>query len=189
MSFELLLITDPRWSMHRVLDVAQAAGEALGGRFAVQVRDRDAPPAALAHALRAVTRTTGSRLYVNRWTDLANEIGADGVHGVIADRPFTMPAHDEDELATAIDAGAEAVLVSPIFETPGKGPAKGVAFLERARALTPRRVRLVALGGITAETAAACRAAGADAIAVMRALLDAAHPSEEALRLAGDGVG
>lgn len=181
----VLLVTDPRWSDERIVEVTRAAGGALGAAFAVQVRDRAAPPASLARSLRDVTRASGARLYVNRWIDLARAIDADGLHGAAWERAFTMPAHDDTELSSAIALGAEAVLVSPIFETPGKGPAKGVGAIAHARQLAPRHVRIVALGGITAENAAACRASGADAVAVMRALLDADDPAAAALLLAG----
>jgi thiamine monophosphate synthase len=68
-------------------------------------------------------------------------------------------------------AHADLVQLGPIFATPGagKGPPLGVEALRRARATLPAHVRLVAVGGITdAKRAAACRAAGADAVAAIR---------------------
>ena len=58
--------------------------------------------------------------------------------------------------------------LGPIFATPGKGPPLGVESL----AIGPAR-RLVAVGGIDSpERARAAIAAGADAIAVIRAAHD-----------------
>ncbi len=68
--------------------------------------------------------------------------------------------------------GADLVLVGPIFDTPGDGAPLGSDALCAARASLAsrpsfRRVHLVAVGGIVdAARAAACRAAGADAVAV-----------------------
>lgn len=180
------LVTDPRWSDDRIVEVARVAGEALGADFYVQLRERNAPPVALGERLREVTRATRSHLYVNRWIDLARAIDADGLHGAPFDKPFTMPAHDDAELAHAVAIGARAVLVSPIFDTPGKGAAKSVKWVQDARVSAPRSVDIIALGGVTEDNAACCLRAGANGVAVIRALLDAAHPGRVALRLAGN---
>jgi thiamine-phosphate pyrophosphorylase len=73
------------------------------------------------------------------------------------------------------------VLVSPIFDTPGKVP-RGVEALRTARAMRPD-VSLFALGGINAANAMTCYRAGATGVAVMRALLDAADPAAVARAL------
>jgi thiamine-phosphate pyrophosphorylase len=85
--------------------------------------------------------------------------------------------HHDAEITAALALGATAALVSPIFDTPGKGPARGVSALARARALAPG-LHLYALGGVTPANARACISAGATGVAVIRALLDAPSPAE-----------
>ena len=81
----------------------------------------------------------------------------------------------------AAAAGADYVTLSPVFATgskPGYGPALGVESLEAAAArLRPAGCRLLALGGVNAETIGACRKAGADGAAVMGAVMAAADPA------------
>jgi thiamine monophosphate synthase len=75
--------------------------------------------------------------------------------------------------------------VSPIWDTPGAGTVKpaprGVEALVRARhaldALPSVPPMLYALGGVDGSRAASCARAGADGVAVIRALLDAADPA------------
>ncbi|MDB4947204.1 MAG: Thiamin-phosphate pyrophosphorylase, partial [Labilithrix sp.] len=98
---------------------------------------------------------------------------------------LTTAAHDEDDVAGALRGGADAVLVSPIFATPGKGVPRGVQALTAACALASGAVEVVALGGVDVDQAAMCAAAGAHGVAVIRALHDAASPRETAAGLAG----
>ena len=89
-------------------------------------------------------------------------------------------SHDpEDELEPELDAA----LLSPIFEARKGRPALGIAGLSRAMrpaGTTPARY---ALGGIEAQQASACLAAGAAGVAVIGAAL-AADP-EPLLRALG----
>lgn len=151
--------------------------------FVVQLRDRSARSdeqiEPLARSLRAVA---GIKLVVNRRLALASRIGADGLHAPPGELPMaaelawrSAPAHDDTEVITARNAGATAIFVSPIFDVPGKGSPRGLGALRTARALAPQCV-IIALGGIDAHRAAACYEAGANGVAVMRALLDAPDP-------------
>jgi len=181
----LTLITDPRYGDARIVSVARACAHLAG--FAVQLRDRtdrtDDELMPLAMELRAIAKT----LVVNRRFELARRVRADGVHAPAAEldraRDFDLrsaPVHTDDDLQHATIATC--LVVSPIFEVPGKGPPRGVAAIRAARALEPNKI-IVALGGIDARNARAARDAGADGVAVMRALLDAKDPAEVAQRL------
>jgi len=193
----LLLITDPSHAEAHVERVVQRVGAALlPGAFGALVRDKERPPEvvrAFAARLRAITSSCGAALVVHSDAALARDVSADGLHlggkpgqggtlGVAEARrasPATwisVAAHDDDGVRSAVASGADAVLVSPIYATPGKGPARGPAALESARALGPRLV-VYALGGVDASCAKECRAAGADGIALIRALLDAHDPA------------
>jgi thiamine-phosphate pyrophosphorylase len=182
-----MLVTDPRYGDARILEVARACANVEG--FAVQLRDRtprsDDDLLPLATELRAIVPT----LIINRRIDLARRVRADGVHG--EDLPpkdakdfewRSSPAHDAQQLQNARNAGATAVLVSPIFASPEKGAPRGVSALREARAMAPA-MTIVALGGIDETNARACREAGADAVAVIRAIFDCRDPAALAARL------
>jgi thiamine-phosphate pyrophosphorylase len=155
-------------------------------RFAVQLRDPGLSGRALADLgvrLRAVTRACGVALIVNDRLDLARALGADGAHLgrrslTVADaRALLGPAawisvacHDVDDVIRAATAGADAVTLSPIFASPGKGRPLGLPALQAARAaLGALPTALHALGGVDLATAPACFAAGADGVASIRA--------------------
>jgi thiamine-phosphate pyrophosphorylase len=187
--------------------LALAAAYLAGGAKLLQLRLKDAAPRQLyetALALRAVSRASGALLVVNDRPDVAAAVDADGVHlgqddvPVAAARAVLPPGrvvgvstHDLDEARTAIRAGADYLAVGPIFETTSKRgalPARGLELLRAVRALTDRP--LVAIGGITLDTAPAVRAAGADGVAMIGALARAEDPAatvrELVARLGGD---
>ena len=178
-----MVISDPRYGDARILEVARACANVDG--FALQLRDRtdrtDDDLLPLARELRAVV----PMLIINRRVDLARRVRADGVHGEELPPEFawrSSPAHDAKQLQNARNAGANAALVSPIFASPGKDAPRGVAAIREARAQAPE-MTLVALGGIDETNARACREAGADAVAVIRAIFEATDPAALAARL------
>lgn len=94
-------------------------------------------------------------------------------------------AHSIPEAARVIHCGANFVTLSPIYETPSKQgilPACGADFLRAARGALPR-AQIVALGGISAGNTAEVIAAGADGVAVIRAIMAAGNPDEAARQL------
>lgn len=174
--------------------LALAGAYLAGGAPLLQLRLKDASPRELyetALALRAVTRATGAFLIINDRPDVAAAARADGVHlgqddvpvrvarAILGpDRWIGVSTHDEHEARAAVEAGADYLGVGPIFTTTSKAaplPARGFQLLKTVRALTD--VPLVAIGGITPETASATRAAGADAIAMIAALTRADDPA------------
>jgi thiamine-phosphate pyrophosphorylase len=128
---------------------------------------------------------------VNDRPDVARAVGADGVHlgqddvPVAAARRVLGPGklvgvstHDLDELAGAEASGADYAGVGPVYATSSKAGAlapRGLDLVRAARAATA--LPLVAIGGITPETAPAVLAAGADAVAMIGALVRAADPA------------
>ena len=179
----LIVVTDPRYGDARILEVARACSSVDG--FAMQLRDRtertDEDLLPLARELRAIV----PMLIVNRRVDLARRVRADGIHGEELPADFawrSSPAHDAKQLQNARNAGANAALVSPIFASPGKGAPRGVSALREARAMAPD-MTIVALGGIDETNARACREAGADAVAVIRAIFESRDPAALAMRL------
>jgi len=90
-----------------------------------------------------------------------------------------------DDIARADTLPLDYLGVSPVFATPTKTDTAtpwGLAGLRAARAATS--LPLVAIGGLHAGNAAAVRTAGADGIAVVRAILGAPDARAAALELA-----
>lgn len=160
---------------------------------AIQVRVHDG--AARGDALLRL-KDAGIPFIVNGAADEAVRAGATGVHlggthaGSLsraratlgADFWISVPAHSDDDVSAAARDGASAVLVSPIFETPGKGPARGVGALTSAR-VAGSGLSIYALGGVDATNAASCIASGADGVAVIRAIADATRKVDALLDL------
>ncbi len=83
-----------------------------------------------------------------------------------------VSTHNLKQLREADLTSADYIAVGPVFPTGTKAnpdPVVGIEFLRQARQMTKKP--LVAIGGITIETAADVFRAGADSIAVIRDLL------------------
>lgn len=91
--------------------------------------------------------------------------------------------HDLATLRTALGR-YDAVLFAPVFPSlskPGHGPRDDVSFEEltallATRSAAERRTRVLALGGITADTAPRALALGFDGVAALGAIWQAADP-------------
>jgi thiamine-phosphate pyrophosphorylase len=181
----------PEQELHARLMRLARLDAAMRARVAVQLRDPELPSRellALGARLRERTRALGVGLVVNDRLDLALAVEADGVHlgrrsVAIEDarallgprRPdvwISVSCHSVAEVDEAARLGADAVLLSPIFASPGKGSPLGLGALREARARLDgheRRPSLVALGGVDDANVAACFEAGADGVAAIRA--------------------
>jgi thiamine-phosphate pyrophosphorylase len=182
------------------LDVAPAA--LRGGVDVVQLRDKQAADdevVAVGHRLRALCDEHGALLVVNDRADLAVACGADGVHvgqddepvdavrRAVGDRLFIgLSTHSPEQIdAAERDPDVDYLGVGPVYETatkPGVEPV-GLELVRYAAAHT--RKPWFAIGGIDAERAAAVAHAGAERIAVVRAIRDAADPRAAAATLRG----
>ncbi len=187
----LMIVTDRRRARLPLEDIAAAAFEA-GARW-ISIREKDLPPAEQRDLVRRLARNAPPGAAVGLHGTPAPE--TDGIaarhlprDGDIAEARRLAPdsrllgksCHSLGAVREAAAAGADYVTLSPVFATgskPGYGPALGVESLEAAAAhLRPAGCRLLALGGVTAETIGACRAAGADGAAVMGAVMAARDP-------------
>jgi len=177
---------------------ALAAALLRGGARLVQLRwpgasARELLAAAL--AIRPLARSAGALFLVNDRPDVARAAEAEGVHLGQDDLPVAaarrvlgagrligVSTHDPGQARAAEAAGADYLGVGPVYATATKPDAlapRGLALVSAVRAAV--RCPLVAIGGITPETAAAVRAAGADAVAMIGALVRAPDP-EAAVR-------
>jgi thiamine-phosphate pyrophosphorylase len=202
----IVLITDPAFDDDTIANCIEASARALpAGALCVQLRDKGRLPESLrlwAWRLRLFTRRTGAGLVINGDAILARDVGADGVHlgggaGSVRDARLllgpgawiSLAAHSDGDVRRAVDEGADAALVSPIYATrpPSSGAAekqpRGLDALRSARSVAMGHVALYALGGVTLERVRPCAEAGADGVAVLRALLVSRDPGRLARAL------
>jgi len=188
-------ILDPALSPRPLLELADEL--AATGVKLLQLRDkRGTARAVYAEARRLVERFAppGVRIIINDRPDIAAMVGAGGVHvgqedlpveaarAIVGERLWVgVSTHNIEQLRDADATSADYVAIGPIFPTGTKDnpdPVVGVEFVRAARRMT--RKPLVAIGGITVESAADVFGAGADSIAVVRDLLAAPEPAERA---------
>jgi len=198
--WRLYAITDGRIARGRShLQVAEAV--LRGGADVLQLRDKDAGGGKLyrdALQLRRLTHGAGIPLIVNDRIDIALAVDADGVHVGPDDLPASVARKllgtgkilgvstgTVEEALLAEEAGADYLGVGPVFEARGtKGDAGEPVGLERIAQIRRRcRLPIVAIGGINAENAEKVREAGADAAAVISAIVAADDIEQAARRL------
>ena len=173
-----------------------------GGTQLLQYRNKPADAdlrLVQARALRKLTLEWSALFIVNDDTRLAAEVEADGVHlgaedgGLEAartvlgkNRIIGVSCYNRISLAhEAAGAGADYVAFGAFFPS-GTKPAAvraDAALLQQARA--ELALPLVAIGGITAQNGAELVQAGADALAVISALFDAADIPSAAREFSG----
>jgi thiamine-phosphate pyrophosphorylase len=197
----LILVTDPAFGDDCLVRCVERAARVLPrGALCVQLRDKRRTRASLrmlAGRLRTVTRAVGAAFVLNGPADIARDAGADGVHlpsdggpvraarAVFPGAWVSVATHTDEEVRRAVEGGADAVLVSPVFASRPAGSGsvrkegRGLEALRAARAIAGD-VPTYALGGVGPGEARACRAAGAFGVAVIKALLASDSPARAA---------
>jgi thiamine-phosphate diphosphorylase len=150
---------------------------------------------ALAREARKLCAPGKALLFINDRPDIARLAEADGVHLGQEDLPLAearkivgpnmiigISTHSDEEIDAA--QGADYIGFGPIFATQSKPgttlpPPHGIDGLRRA--VQRSKIPVVAIGGITADNAAAVAQTGAHCIAAIAALCNAADP-ESAVR-------
>jgi thiamine-phosphate pyrophosphorylase len=184
-----------------ITDRRQLGSEALPSRIEqairagvdlVQIREKDLPIRELlnlADAALSAARHGGewaARIVINDRLDVALAAGAHGLHlgtqslppqvvREMVPRDFLVgvSCHSLPEAHAAEEAGADYLVLGPIFETPSKlayGAPLGLAMLREVTAQV--HVPVLALGGITLERVRACLEHGAAGIAAIRLFQD-----------------
>ena len=162
-----------------VRELAEAGVEILQYR---NKRDDDGLVLEDARAMRA--EAPGLRLILNDRPALVAEARWDGVHvgqeDLAAGRARALvggaaivglSTHNEAQVIAADREPVDYIAIGPVFATATKAdtsPVIGIEGVARARALTKKP--LVAIGGVTQETARAVCEAGADGVAVIAAI-------------------
>ncbi len=182
----------------RHLEVASQA--VRGGAKTIQLRDKFGSKKELlpiAQQLKELCAEQGALFIVNDHLDLALAADADGLHLGQDDLPtevarrllpigkiLGISTHSVNEAKAAQSAGADYIAAGSIYPTTSKEKAEiigldGLRQIRRAVTLP-----IVAIGGITRGNAAEVMAAGADAAAVISAVLAAESPQEAARQIA-----
>jgi thiamine-phosphate diphosphorylase len=191
------LITDPTHPDGPVVPLVRALDGCPRGVVGIQLRAKDATDreiVAWGRALRAVTADAGALLTVNRRPDVAEIVGADGVH--LPERSLAPQAiraafpeigligasrHDRMGLERATEEALSFAFLSPVFPVPEKGEPLGIGGF--ADAIAHVAIPTYALGGIELEHIRPLVAAGAWGVALRRAIYGAPEPAAALLEL------
>jgi thiamine-phosphate diphosphorylase len=190
-------ITDERIARRPDLDdIARELAKGGGSELAFHARGRELT--GLEHyelAGRLAVRPP-ARLFVNDRLDVALAVPCAGVQLGRGSIPVETAralnplwwigrsVHDLVEAEAARLAGADYLVVGPVFETashPGR-PALGLEKLKKIVALAGE-LPVIAIGGMTAERVQDVKSAGAYGVAAIRALWDDADPAAAARRM------
>jgi len=198
-------------TLYPIIDVTRSrrpeAGLALAeqvlaaGTPWVQLRAKDLGGAALLDLARALVRLAsrhGGNVIVNDRLDVALASGAAGVHLGQADLPprvareriwdremvIGVSTHSVAQAIAAVADGADYVGFGPMYATVSKAnplPPRRATELRAVREAIP--VPIVAIGGITEETAPEVLRAGASSVAIISALANDPRPGDFARRI------
>ncbi len=177
-------------SLERKVEQALGAGVvALQYRSKLLAREKRL---AQAHRLAALAQGYGVPFIVNDDVEIALAVGANGAHlgkddaslpaarARLAGKILGASCYDRMELArAAVAAGADYIAFGSVFPSPTKPAAvrAPLSLFAEAKALG---VPLAAIGGVTLENAPQLLAAGADLLAVISDLFDAADVAARA---------
>jgi thiamine-phosphate pyrophosphorylase len=174
------------FSEHKQIFVFADAIVAAGCSI-LQYRNKNGTSREMLSDARELRRRLGRRivLIMNDRADLALAGNFDGVHvgqedlSVEAVRKVVGPelivgasTHNPEQLQVADRTSADYLAIGPVFATASKAnpdPVVGLDGVRRARELT--RKPLVAIGGITLDSARAVQEAGADSLALISSLV------------------
>lgn len=184
----LYLVTSPHDNLFAVVEAALQGGLTL-----VQHRDKNTDDIARLHTaktLKEICHRYGALFIVNDRVDLALAVDADGVHLGQQDMPIAFARQllgpqriigrsttNPDEMRRALDEGADYIGVGPVYETPTKAgkPAAGHDYVRYAA--EHASVPWFAIGGIDTNNLPDVLSAGAERVAVVRAVMQADDPT------------
>jgi thiamine-phosphate pyrophosphorylase len=188
--FRLCLVTDRKLAgtTESMLEKIRAA--IRGGIDAVQIREKDLCGKALYELARKVSENN-VQVLVNGRTDVAAALPEAGVHlpgsgipirearKILGDgRLIGTSAHSIEDAKKAEDEGADYISFGPVYETESKkkyGQPQGISKLNEV--INALGIPVIAIGGISPETAEEIMASGASGIAVVSNILG--HPDPE----------
>ena len=171
-----------------VSDLATARAAVEGGATVIQLRLKGASTEEVISTGTAF-RELDATFVVNDDVQAAIALGADGVHlgrddpgaeaAIAAGLLLGTSASNVDEAKAGVALGAAYIGAGPVWETPTKPDADPPIGLDGlAEICGAVSIPVIAIGGIDADNAAECIAAGAYGVAVVRAAADARAVSE-----------
>lgn len=184
----LYLVTSPADNLFATVEAALQGGLTL-----VQYRDKTADDSIRinnARKLRQICHDYNALFIINDRVDLALAVDADGVHLGQQDmaiatarqilgsqRIIGRSTTNPDEMQRAIQEGADYIGVGPVYETPTKAgrAAAGLDYVRYAR--EHASVPWFAIGGIDTDNVQNVLVAGAERVAVVRAIMQAEQPT------------
>lgn len=178
----------------------KALAEVLdAGVDVVQLREKHmegGPLLEVALGFRKVTDEAGALFIVNDRVDVALASGADGVHLGQDDLPVPvardqmgegpiigLSTHSEGEVDRAQGSGADYIGVGPVHPTPTKPGRPGVGAELVRYAAEHSELAFFAIGGLDASNIGEALAAGAERVAVLRAISEAPDLAEATRKL------
>ena len=172
-----------------------------GGATLIQLREKRAPARTFLDEAIEATRLAhehGARLIINDRVDIALAVHADGVHLGQDDMPVEaarrllgeravigFSTHNLEQVKAALDLPIDYLAFGPVFSTTSKGrpdPVVGLEGVRDARRLAGN-LPIVAIGGVTLTTLNATLRAGAEAVALISAVLAGGSGIAENLKL------
>jgi thiamine-phosphate pyrophosphorylase len=180
--------SDPEKRKRLLEKIAECAG---AGVDYIQLREKDLSAREFEQlalqAMSALPRNSSTKLLISSRSDVALACGAHGVHLPAADLTvgevrsifvrckspavIGVSTHSMEEVLRAESAAADFAVFGPVFEKNGAANPSGLDELRRVCCRPRARTSfmpVLALGGVTAENAALCLAAGAAGIAAIR---------------------
>lgn len=184
----LYLVTSPNEHLFAVVEAALQGGLTL-----VQYRDKeteDGERLRNARTLCQLCHRYGALFIINDRVDLALAVDADGVHLGQQDLPIAVARQmlgpsrvigrsttNREEMQRALEEGADYVGVGPVFETPTKQGKAAAGFEYVSYAAQNCPIPWFAIGGIDMTNLNDVLGAGAERVAVVRAVMQAEQPT------------
>jgi hydroxymethylpyrimidine kinase/phosphomethylpyrimidine kinase/thiamine-phosphate diphosphorylase len=178
----------------------RVAAALKGGARVVQYRDKDLPietKVAAARDLAALCRQAGATFVVNDSPEVAHQSGADGVHlgqndaSVAEARRLLGPGgvigvstRTVEQALKAASQGADYIGVGSIYPTGSKQDTLLVGLETLRKVRRAVTIPVVAIGGIDRDRASEAIEAGADAVAVISAVMNDPAPALAAREIA-----
>jgi thiamine-phosphate pyrophosphorylase len=162
-----------------------------GGVDLMQLRGKNCPRSdleQLAAALHDQTSDCGIPLVINDYPDIANALGAEGVHVGQDDLPVDAAraaagddcivgksTHSIDQAVRAAEEGAEYIGFGPLFATPTKPDYHPIGLRDIREVHSLVSIPIFCIGGIKLENLAQAIEAGAERVVIVSGLLQAAN--------------
>ena len=200
----IYLVTDSALSLGRSL-VNIVAAALRGGVGMVQLREKEITSrefVELGRAIHSITLEYNVPLIINDRADIAQIIGAEGLHIGQSDISFKdarkllgqsaiigLSIENIEQAREARSWGVDYIGASPVFATPTKidtAPPLGLKGVSELRKVVD--CRIVAIGGINKSNIRQVIKAGADSVAVVSAICSAGDPYLATKELVNDTI-